>query len=54
MLAFLVLAAGLASPSDEAMRPGTRLARTSGLFSIAPALIQRDLGELAKRMPRCR
>ena len=48
----LILAQAAASSiSPEAQDLGLRLARTSGLAAIAPALIEKDLAELAKEDP---
>ena len=38
-------------PSDEAVALGVRLARTGGLAAVAPALIEKDLAELAGEDP---
>ncbi|PSJ39004.1 DUF2059 domain-containing protein [Allosphingosinicella deserti] len=40
-----------ATPSPEAHDLGVRLARTTGLAAIAPALIEKDLTELASANP---
>ena len=49
LLMFLQIAAN-AAPS-EAQQLGIRLARTSGLAAVAPALIEKDLADLASEMP---
>lgn len=48
MILALAYLAAIASPSAEAKRLGLRLARTSGIVTIAPLLIEKDLAELAK------
>jgi hypothetical protein len=48
----LILAQAAASTmSPEAQDLGVRLARTSGLAAVAPALIEKDLNELANEYP---
>lgn len=48
----LILAQAAASMiSPEAQELGVRLARTSGLAAIAPALVEKDLTELANEYP---
>jgi hypothetical protein len=53
MHALLLILAQAAASSipPEAHDLGLRLARTSGLAAIAPALIEKDLAELAKEEP---
>lgn len=49
MVILLVLAAaGLMPPSDEANALGFRLARTSGIVTIAPMMVQKDVDDLSK------
>ena len=51
MLVFLLLAAASVAPSAEAKALGLRLARTSGIVTIAPLMVQKDLADLAKENP---
>lgn len=52
MLTILVaLALEAAAPSAEAVDLGRRLAATGTLATLAPMLIEKDLGELAKESP---
>lgn len=51
MLMLLVLAAVAADPGLEAKALGIRLARTNGIVTLAPALAQKDIAELAKEDP---
>jgi hypothetical protein len=48
----LILAQAVASTiSPEAQELGVRLARASGLAAVAPALVEKDLAELANQEP---
>lgn len=51
MWVLLALAAASSSPSEEAKALGLRLARTSGIVTIAPMLVQKDLSEIAESNP---
>ena len=51
MLVLLLLAAASTAPASEAEELGLRLARTSGIVTIAPMLIQKDLADLAAEEP---
>ena len=51
MLILLALAAASVPPGAEAEALGVRLARTSGIVTIAPIMMQKDLTELAKEDP---
>lgn len=51
MLGWLLLAAASAEPSSEAQDLGVRLARTSGIVTIAPLMVQKDLADLIKEEP---
>ena len=51
MLFLLALAAVSAAPNREAEALGIRLARTSGIATIAPMMVQKDLAELANEDP---
>ena len=51
MLVLLALAAASSSPSEQAKALGLRLARTSGVVTIAPMLVQKDLAEIAGSNP---
>jgi hypothetical protein len=51
MLFLMALVAVSAAPGREAEALGVRLARTSGIATIAPMMVQKDLTELAKEDP---
>jgi hypothetical protein len=51
MLPLLILAAASNAPSAETEALGKRLARTSGIVTIAPMMVQKDLAELANEDP---
>ena len=51
MLILLALAAASSSPTEEAKALGLRLARTSGIVTIAPMLVKKDLTEIAESNP---
>ena len=51
MLILMALAAMTMSPGREAEALGIRLARTSGIATIAPMMVQKDLAELSKEDP---
>ncbi len=48
MFILLALAVAASSPSPEAAALGIRLARTSGIVTIAPMMIEKDLDDLSK------
>lgn len=51
MLVLLVLAATSMPPSSEAQALGMRLARTNGIVTIAPIMVQKDLVDLENEDP---